>query len=67
MTGLKPLAKTPERLHGNTILFKLAEALGYEKTPRFEEKFVTNVIHAEPDRVLDEALEIIWRYRGLEK
>jgi hypothetical protein len=41
----------------NTILFELAEALGYQVN------YATQSITADPDEILDEATELIWRYR----
>lgn len=50
------LEQIAEEFWGNAILYRLAEALGYEKDEH-------RVITVEPDDVLDEAVEIIRQYR----
>lgn len=69
MTGLKPLAETPEEFWSNTILFTLANALGYESTrvPVADAPGGMRMIDADPDEVLQRAVEAIWRLQTLEK
>jgi len=51
------LAIEPVDTWANTILFELAEALGYSVN------YTTQSITADPDDILDKATELIWRYR----
>ena len=59
---MKPhtLAETPPETWGNTILYRLAQALGHAPE---EANFAP--IEADPDELLEEALEIIWRYQDM--
>ena len=52
------LANTPPETWVNTIMYRLAEVLGYEPKD--------GVIQADIDVILDEAVDAIWRYRDLE-
>lgn len=52
------LANTPPETWVNTIMYRLAEALGHEATD--------GVIRADLDEILEEAVETIWRYKDLE-
>lgn len=60
--GFPRLETIPELYWGNTILFRLALELGYVA----EEIDGELTIDVDPDKVLEEALEIIWRYKDLE-
>lgn len=51
----------PQHMWGNAILFQLAEALGYDKSPNGE------VINADPDEVLEQTLEALWRLEDLDR
>lgn len=62
--ALKALSETPEEFWGNTILFKLAVALGY---PWVETHGDPRTITAEPDEVLEEALEAIQQVRAVRR
>lgn len=60
MTNLHRLEDTPENTWGNTILYRLAEALDYPKEVRGGD--VNNPqwsIVADPDEVLEEALKYV--------
>lgn len=57
-TSRSPLERLPVETWPNAILFRLAEALGYEA--------VDGVITANVDEVLDKAVDTIWRYKDLE-
>lgn len=67
MSISKPLHEIKSKYWGNAILFRLAEALG--KTPKLEGDVANPDVIYEvvPDDILDEALEVIWRYRELSK
>ena len=54
------LASTPPETWGNTILYRLAQALGHAPA---EPNFAP--IAVDPDELLEEALEIIWRYQDM--
>lgn len=57
------LADIPTQFQSNQILYRLAEALGYNK--RVGDIETGYIIDADPDAVLEEALEIIWRYQDM--
>lgn len=59
------LEDSPENTWGNTILFRLAEVLGYPAQPTGDVTSPVRHIIADPDDVLEEALETIWKYRDL--
>lgn len=50
------LDDTPVETWGNTILYRLAEALEYPKD-------AAGGYTVDPDEILDDALEILWMYR----
>lgn len=56
----RSLANEPPETWANTLLFELAEALGYEVD------YPTQTVEADPDEVLDRATDMIWRYRDLQ-
>ena len=62
MGGIPRLEEIPAELWGNTILFRLALELGYVA----EEVNGEPTIECDPDKVLEEALEIIWAYKDLQ-
>lgn len=62
---ISPLSAVPPQFQGNYILYRLAEALGY--TSREGNVETGRIIDADPDRVLDEALDAIWRYTELNR
>lgn len=63
MGGIPRLEEIPSEYWGNTILFRLALELGYVG----EEVDGELTIDVDPDKVLEEALEIIWRYNDLKE
>lgn len=71
MSGLLPLRETDEQFHTNTILFKLADALGYssEEEPTFdrEGRETIRTIVADPDTVLEHALSAIAALKEVRK
>lgn len=54
-----PLREQSQEYWENTILYRLAEALDYPRN-------AYNCFTVDPDELLDEAVEAIWRYRELE-
>lgn len=62
MGGIPRLEDIPPEYWGNTVLYRLALELGYVA----EEVDGELTIDCDPDKVLEEALEIIWRYKDLE-
>lgn len=63
--GIVPLSEIMPAFQGNYILYRLAEALGYNSREGNVE--TGRIIDADPDRVLDEALDTIWRYTELSR
>lgn len=61
MGGFPRLEDIPPEYWGNTILFRMALELGYVA---YEENGQLH-IDCEPDIVLEEALEAIWKYTDL--
>lgn len=61
----KPLAQIKSKYWANSILFQLAEAL--EKPAKIvgSVKNLEKIYEENPDEILEEALEIIWRYKEL--
>lgn len=65
--ALKSLRETPEEFAANTILYRLAEALGYRKRETILEGLpngdpgwpILNIIDADPDEVLNKAIRVI--------
>lgn len=55
----RKLADTPPETWGNTILHRLAFAIGEYPVDG------NGTITADPDEVLENALEIIWRYQDM--
>lgn len=62
---ISPLSVVPAQFQGNYILYRLAEALGYNSREGNVE--TGRIIDADPDQVLDEALDTIWRYMELDR
>lgn len=52
------LEESPPETWGNTILWKLADALGRERDAH-------GGFTVDADELLEEALEIIWRYQDM--
>ena len=63
----KTLIETPQETWGNTILFKLAEALGRDYLLSGDITDPKKVYAADPDELLQEALDVIWMYKELSK
>lgn len=63
MTELHTLKDTPEETWGNTVLFRLAQALGYGFTYSGDVSNPDRSIVVDPDEVLESTLKIIrdWR------
>lgn len=49
----------------NHILYQLAKQLGYAPLNAGDVEAVRNTIVADPDEVLERALDIIWRYQDM--
>lgn len=61
------LQDTPEITWGNTILYRLAKALDKSYHVEGDVESPKAIFTINPDDLLEEALEIIWRYKELEK
>ena len=57
-----PLRELPQSQWANTILFRLARALGYEEVVQPDGE-ITYIV--DPDELLIDAMEVIWTFRDL--
>mgnify|MGYP001295989770 CR=1 FL=1 len=64
MSELHTLKDTPGETWGNTVLSRLAPSLGYGYTYSGDIKNPDRCIVADPDEVLEKALEIIREWRS---
>ncbi len=59
------LEGAPREAWGNIILFRLAEALGYPRHFEGSVKRPEVMYVVDPDELLDQACETIWKYQDL--
>ena len=67
MSISKPLAEIESKYWGNSILFQLAEALDRPAKLVGSVENPEKVYEQNPDELLEEALDVIWRYRELDR
>ena len=67
MSISKPLAEIESKYWGNSILFRLAEALDKPAKLVGSVENPEKVYEENPDELLEEALDVIWRYRELDR
>lgn len=67
MSISKPLAQIESKYWGNSILFQIAEALNKPAKLVGSVESPEKVYEENPDELLEEALDVIWRYKELSK